>query len=104
VARISKKALSSQCPLLREDIDRFASEISTLRWLRDNTSVNAPELYAWNIPDTHNSTAGYVPSQSRPLNTDTVPWMLMEKLPGVSLTYEMWDDFTDDQRQKVIAT
>jgi hypothetical protein len=102
VARIPNKALSLQCPLPKEDIDCFASEISTLRWLRDNTSVKVPELYAWNIPDTRNMAAVDVSSQPQTLNTDMVPWMLMEKLAGVSLTYEMWDSFKDEQRQKVM--
>jgi hypothetical protein len=102
VARIPSKALSLQCPLPQEDIDRFASEVSTLRWLRANTSVKVPELYAWNIPDTPSLAASDVSPRPQILNTDTVPWMLMEKLTGVSLTYEMWVSFEDQQRQKVI--
>lgn len=102
IARVSSKALSLQHSLLKEDIDRFASEISTLRWLRDNTSVKVPQLYAWNIPDAGNLTESEATCKPQTSSLDTLPWMLMERLHGVSLTYEMWDSFGDEQRQKVI--
>ncbi|PVH91540.1 hypothetical protein DM02DRAFT_734139 [Periconia macrospinosa] len=103
VARVSSKALSLKCPLPQEDIDRFASEISTLRWLKEKTSVKVPKLYAWNIPGPRNLAASDVSSGPQVLNTDSIPWMMVEKLTGVSLTYEMWNGFTDMERQKILA-
>ncbi|KAK4157979.1 hypothetical protein C8A00DRAFT_29050 [Chaetomidium leptoderma] len=88
-ARVSINAISRGRPLPADDIDRFASEISSLRWLKHNTSVKIPELYAWNIPEVRTperSDSCWPPAQG--LAADHVPWMLMEKLPGIPLSYK----------------
>lgn len=101
IARIPYKSPSVPCAVPNEDIERFASEISTMRWLKQNTQVKVPELYAWNIPTAQNPGVGNDEPDSGVVAAERVPWMLMEKLPGVPLTYEMWDNFKDDQREKV---
>ena len=84
-----------------DDVARFASEVSTLQWLRYNTSVKAPKLYAWSIPNTRCTAVCDGMSQLHRATVKARPWMLMEKLNGDPLTYEIWDDLKDDQREKV---
>ncbi|KAJ5572332.1 hypothetical protein N7535_005992 [Penicillium sp. DV-2018c] len=59
------------------------SEIATLEFLRE-TNIPAPEVYAFCLDEA---------------NPVGVPYILMEKMPGKSLS---WSDATQEQRTKVI--
>ncbi|KAK7177408.1 hypothetical protein PSPO01_16544 [Paraphaeosphaeria sporulosa] len=99
VVRMQRKALQFHYIPSYEEMDRFKSELSTMKWLKRNTKVKLPEVYAWKVP-----VAGELTSHNGGApNLQSVPWMLMEKLEGVGLTYEMWDAFGGEERKKILA-
>ncbi|KAF2119633.1 kinase-like domain-containing protein [Lophiotrema nucula] len=98
IARLSTKSLTLSYIPTKEDMDRFRSELATMRWLKKNTKVRLPDVYAWNVPiaDRPTSHNGGAP------NLQSVAWVLMERLPGVALTYDLWDTLDDEPRQKIL--
>ncbi|GES94013.1 kinase-like domain-containing protein [Rhizophagus clarus] len=66
---------------------KFASEVSTMQYVAQNTNIKVPEVYDWDCT-VHN-----------PIKT---PYILMERLPGQHL-YRIWDELTLEERKYVLS-
>ncbi|KZP12308.1 hypothetical protein FIBSPDRAFT_836340, partial [Athelia psychrophila] len=67
--------------------DKMNSEVATLRYIGEHSSVPVPKVYAWNAD------AG---------NPAGVEYMIMEKVPGVA-PMDMWPDLPVDIKEKVVV-
>jgi aminoglycoside phosphotransferase (APT) family kinase protein len=67
--------------------EKFASEIATMKYVAQNTSIKVPEVYDWDFT-VHN-----------PIKT---PYILMERLPGQHL-YRVWDELTVEEKKCVLS-
>ncbi|RIA91598.1 hypothetical protein C1645_692500 [Glomus cerebriforme] len=66
---------------------KFASEIATMKYVAQNTSIKVPEVYDWDFT-VHN-----------PIK---IPYILMERLPGQHL-YRVWDELTVKEKKCVLS-
>ncbi|KZP33316.1 hypothetical protein FIBSPDRAFT_717905, partial [Athelia psychrophila] len=67
--------------------DKMNSEVATLRYIGEHSSVPVPKVYSWNAD------AG---------NPVGVEYMIMEKVPGVA-PFNKWRDFPVDIKEKVVV-
>ncbi|KZP04632.1 hypothetical protein FIBSPDRAFT_767061 [Athelia psychrophila] len=67
--------------------DKMNSEVATLRYIGEHSSVPVPKVYAWNADA--GSPAG-------------VEYMIMEKVPGVA-PLDIWPDLPVDIKEKVVV-
>ena len=66
---------------------KFASEVSTMKYVAQNTNIKVPEVYDWDFT-VHN-----------PIK---IPYILMERLPGQHL-YQVWDELTFEEKKHVLS-
>jgi len=66
---------------------KFASEVATMKYVAQNTSIKVPEVYDWDCT-VHN-----------PIK---IPYILMERLPGQHL-YRVWDELTVEKKKCVLS-
>ncbi|PKY20996.1 hypothetical protein RhiirB3_302308, partial [Rhizophagus irregularis] len=66
---------------------KFASEVATMKYIAQNTSIKVPEVYDWD-GTVHN-----------PIK---IPYILMERLPGQHL-YRVWDELTVEKKKCVLS-
>ncbi|RGB42738.1 kinase-like domain-containing protein [Rhizophagus diaphanus] len=66
---------------------KFASEVATMKYVAQNTSIKVPEVYDWD---------GTVH------NLIKIPYILMERLPGQHL-YRVWDELTVEKKKCVLS-
>ncbi|GES87007.1 kinase-like domain-containing protein [Rhizophagus clarus] len=66
---------------------KFASEVATMKYVAQNTSIKVPEVYDWD-GTVHN-----------PIK---IPYILMERIPGQHL-YRVWDELTVEKKKCVLS-
>jgi aminoglycoside phosphotransferase (APT) family kinase protein len=78
IARISREP---------ETFEKLRSEVETMQYVRSQTSIPVPEIYAYDFDLGNNVGAQF---------------MLMERLPGRHL-YQLWDKLTLDHKKAVLS-
>ncbi|CAB4435508.1 unnamed protein product [Rhizophagus irregularis] len=66
---------------------KFPSEVATMKYVAQNTSIKVPEVYDWDCT-VHN-----------PIK---IPYILMERIPGQHL-YRVWDELTVEKKKCVLS-
>lgn len=72
------------CPVFRHL--KMKSEVATMKYVAEHTSILLPKIYTWDAD---------------PENVVGAEYMLIEKIPGVSLS-KVWDDMLIEQKEQVL--
>ncbi|KIM48606.1 hypothetical protein M413DRAFT_60457 [Hebeloma cylindrosporum] len=67
-------------------VDKLSSEVATLQYIADNTSVPVPKVLAWS---------------TEPFNNAGTEYMILEKIPGAS-AYDVWGTFKQEAKERLV--